>query len=115
MGCGAGSIFKLLRSWRGSGHSEDLDCNTATFQDFVDRGDGGIHLCVRIVEMRRKPHSRFWSPVDKNIAGEQVAVDLLRLRHIKGNSTAALLDVSRRVHLPAVLIGEFDQTGGLAC
>ena len=83
------------------------------FQYFLDCVDGHFDFFVGVVEVRRKTDPRFRAIVDEDVALEQGAADFRSVGHVDGDGAASLFGIARGIHAPAVLVGEFDQLGGL--
>ena len=89
--------------------SRGLDSDTPFFEDLFHSHDGQFDLFVSVIEMRGKPYTGLWSPVDQDLAGEQLAAHLLGIGHIDGDSASSLFGIAGSVDAPSVLVGELDE------
>src|SRR5439155_12672450 len=82
-------------------------------QNLFDGCDGGVELPIVGVEMRRHADAGLRAIVDEDVALQQLATDVVRLRHVDRYRAAALFRIARCVDAPVVPIGQLDQPRGL--
>src|SRR5260370_262173 len=79
-------------------------------QDLVYSLDRLIDLFHGVVEVSRKAHARFGMKIYQYVAPQEFLAYLVGVRHVDGDRPTALFGIARGIHLPAALIGEFDQS-----
>src|SRR5690349_5344568 len=76
----------------------------SSLQDFFDCRDRGVQFLVRIVEVGGHAHAGLGSPIDKNVAFQELAADFLRIRHVNGDRSPAFLGIPGSIYSPAMLV-----------
>ena len=82
-------------------------------QNLFDGCDGGVELPIVGVEMRRHADAGLRAIVDEDVALQQLATDVVRLRHVDRYRAAALFRIARCVDTPVAPIGPVGPVGPL--
>src|SRR3989441_10836114 len=86
---------------------------SARGENFFDMRERGVDFVVAVVKVRGEPDARLRAVVHQDVAGQQLAGDLARVRAIHGNRSGALSGVHGRVHAPTAGERAFDDALGL--
>src|SRR3989442_6114170 len=81
--------------------------------NFFDMREGGVDFVVAVVKVRGTADARLRAVVHQDVAGQQLAGDLARVRAIHGNRAGSLSGVHGRVHAPTAGERAFDYALGL--
>src|SRR5437870_1001677 len=86
---------------------------SARGENFFDMRERGVDFVVAVVKVRGEPDACLRAEVHQDVAGQQLAADLARVRAIHGNRAGSLGRVHGRVHAPTAGERAFDDALGL--
>src|SRR2546428_5323878 len=86
---------------------------SARGENFFDMRERGVDFVVAVVKVRGEADARLRAVVHQDVAGQQLAGDLARVRAIHGNRAGSLSGGPGRVHAPTAGERAFGSSLGL--